>query len=376
MGNAHSSLDRPHAYSPPTIYSRLRYWLLSRVEIAHGQHPKNAAMEGMRGVAILLVFVAHYCDFSASLTARDGALEAIRLVLYRAGQSGVDLFFVLSGYLIYGTLVSRRTDLIEYARKRATRIYPAFLAVAAIYILLSIVLPERSKLPTQPLEAVRYIALNLLLIPIIPWAYGVPPLITATWSLAYEVLFYIIAPMAVSAFSLQTRSQSFRLGACLTATAALFVAQVAFDLTPRPTMFIAGASLFEMIKMERVPPKWLGLAALLAGAACTGWTDLGVRFPTAELAILYTVACWESFSRQDGTSRLLTWAPLRWLGNISYSFYLIHGIALQAVILIAKKCSFPMQFELFWPLAFVAALTASLCLYVAVEWPLSLSKRK
>ena len=57
------------------------------------------------------------------------------------GHAGVDLFFVLSGYLIYGSVVTRYQPFLPFIGRRLQRIYPAFAATFAMYVVLSLLFP-------------------------------------------------------------------------------------------------------------------------------------------------------------------------------------------------------------------------------------------
>jgi exopolysaccharide production protein ExoZ len=65
-------------------------------------------MEGLRGFAVLLVFLVHYESLLEPWIARDASLLALAHSLLIVGNAGVDLFFLLSGYLIYGSLLTRQ----------------------------------------------------------------------------------------------------------------------------------------------------------------------------------------------------------------------------------------------------------------------------
>ena len=72
-----------------------------------------------------------------------------------------------------------------YAKRRVQRIYPVFLVVFAIYIMLSFIFPSESKLPEGYVEIVKYILQNLLLL---PGVFNIEPLITVAWSLSYAAV--------------------------------------------------------------------------------------------------------------------------------------------------------------------------------------------
>ena len=138
-------------------------------------------MEGLRGLAVVLVFAVHFCTLVRPWAA-DPGLVSVLDVLERLGHSGVDLFFVLSGYLIYGALIARPRPFGPFMRRRVQRIYPTFLAVFALYLVLSLLDPSHSKLPAPGASLVLFLLSNLLLLPGI---FPLQPLIAVAWSLSY-----------------------------------------------------------------------------------------------------------------------------------------------------------------------------------------------
>ena len=138
--------------------------------------PRHAGLDTLRALAITLVFAYHYRVF-VSATPDLGWVSEL-------GWAGVDLFFVLSGYLIYGHLVATPQPFMRYFGRRVKRIYPAFLVVFAVYVLLSLLRPADSKIPAGAADAAVYLLQNLLLL---PGLWPTEPLITVAWSLSYEM---------------------------------------------------------------------------------------------------------------------------------------------------------------------------------------------
>ena len=121
-------------------------WLTQLLEIPHSGHRTLRPMEGLRGFAVFLVFLVHYVTLSAPWVDSASVTAAVAGILRNVGNAGVDLFFVLSGYLIYSNLIEKPRAFRTYLRRRVERIYPTFLAVLSL-LLLSFAFPAHSKLP-------------------------------------------------------------------------------------------------------------------------------------------------------------------------------------------------------------------------------------
>src|SRR4051794_3114804 len=135
-------------------------------------------LDGIRGIAILMVLVCHASSWMAS--------DRWRMFLQN-GRVGVDLFFVLSGFLITGILLDTRHDknrTRNFYVRRGLRIWPlyfVFLAVALIAF--------RKMLPAQP-----NIWVYVLFIQNFLYLREAGPFLEPTWSLAVEEQFYMVWP--------------------------------------------------------------------------------------------------------------------------------------------------------------------------------------
>lgn len=135
-------------------------WLTERFELSRGGGSSIRPMEGLRGFAALLVFVTHYIGFIKPLVTQPPALARFTGPVDMIGNSGVDLFFVLSGYLIYGSLLSRPQAFLPFMSRRVIRIYPVFIVMFVVYILLSLLFPAESKIPASAGEAATFLLGN------------------------------------------------------------------------------------------------------------------------------------------------------------------------------------------------------------------------
>src|SRR5436190_1360053 len=97
--------------------------LLARwFELGPAEADRLLPMEGLRGLAVTLVFFVH---FGAQLGQTLGVpLPALGAALQQLGHAGVDLFFILSGTLIYGALLRRPRPFLGFLARRVQRLYP------------------------------------------------------------------------------------------------------------------------------------------------------------------------------------------------------------------------------------------------------------
>jgi exopolysaccharide production protein ExoZ len=353
------------------------------------------SMEGVRGLAIVLVFFVHYHSlFSFYLDPRSWTYR-VSLFSAGAGHAGVDLFFVISGYLIYGVVMHNPKGYMRFIRRRIERIYPTFITVLVLQLILSVVFPEKSRVPTQCLAAVEYVLMNAALLPGI---LRIKAIITVAWSLSYELFFYLTIPLLVRFLRMPAWSSWQRV--------LLFVSVIAIRcslisvLPIRMLMFLAGILVFEMLRSSWVRSKLnagsemvtigLFIVSLLPVATLTlrqaeyalyyGSYNRAATLRVLILSVtmsLFTIHC---IGFKGMLNTVLSWAPLRWLGNMSYSYYLIHGLTLQGVHFLMIRIvpphdHSPVSFWCLLPISVLATLVTSTALFVAVEKPFSLQQK-
>jgi peptidoglycan/LPS O-acetylase OafA/YrhL len=354
------------------------------------------ALDGLRGIAIFLVFCTHFCEHFSPLMPRGTLPAAMASGLGILGHTGVELFFVLSGYLIYGIWMKPATSTAGFYRRRLLRIYPTFFVVFCLYLFLSLHPAAPAKIPTALGNAFGYVLANLLLLPGI---LDIAPLITVTWSLSYEALFYVAIPAVMLGLRLRERPISSRIAILSAGFTAIvgwclffgWFALPALHWAPgsyhRMSMFAAGMLAFEL---SYRPSPWLVSALLALGAffyvrldggsawyaALSSWTNKPQALQSVALApaFLALMLCALAPGRLAST---LSNPGLRVLGNVSYSFFLIHGLAVKALSLILVPTLGPAavwKWAIAFPLAFAVSCAAALPLFLCVEKPLSLDR--
>lgn len=161
------------------------------------------------------------------------------------GNMGVDLFFVLSGYLIYGSLMKRENTFFSLHQKEIEAYIPNFFMILLVYMILSILIPSQSRLPTN--GTFLYIIQNLLLL---PGVFDIKPIVTVSWSLSYELFYDLVIPFVILLLKMKKWSPTQRLFFWgLTFVVGLFV----FHYLSGPNrllVFIGGIWLFEVNKCK------------------------------------------------------------------------------------------------------------------------------
>jgi len=159
-----------------------------------GRDKRMPPLDGLRGLAILLVMLFHY---GTMLDSHDLFQRGLMFVA-RLGWTGVDLFFVLSGFLITGILLdSREADnyFSSFYARRVLRIFPAYyFGLLVAFFVLPIIFPAMAS--PLPRERVWYFAYGQNWIGVLVDGRR-QELIARFWSLAIEEQFYIIWPWIV-----------------------------------------------------------------------------------------------------------------------------------------------------------------------------------
>jgi exopolysaccharide production protein ExoZ len=355
--------------------------LLNRFELSRaGTNQNIRAMEGLRGLAILLVFLAHYITHFEPYSKAMINLQSILNLVNRYGAVGVDLFFILSGYLIYGTLISKPINYFDFMRRRVRRLFPTFTFIFVLYLLLSVLSPAQSKIPKEASSAAWYLIANYLMLPpILP----IKNMIVVAWSLSYEMFFYLTTPLWVIALRLKNWRPYDRIILYACASVLLLSFCSFYDGHVRMVMFLAGMILFEtkFLLGNRGPNASVGLVALFASVLCLIPSDrtlVGTALTSAILYVSFFLVVLTCLQSSGGWfTALFCYRPLRLLGNMSYSFYLLHGVflaaAIKVIVLVFKPDgSSPVFFFFTLFITLLGAVFVSAALFLLVEKPFSL----
>jgi peptidoglycan/LPS O-acetylase OafA/YrhL len=341
-------------------------------------------MEGLRGVAVLLVFWVHAHTWFSGMLVPGSLARAASRFLAISGHTGVDLFFVLSGYLVYRIAIEDTSgSIVKFWKRRLNRVYPVFLAVFLLYLLADAV-SGGEKLHQDHMTPFWYVLVNAALLPGI---FDIKPLVTVAWTLSYELAFYLAIPLLVRGLRLAQWSSRARVIIWLVLAAAYMGWRIASPGLHWPAvrfapnshvqllMFVTGILVYEAGTLPRGrAAEWAGIGLWLGTFVAVD--QIYKHEATLQVAVWRTLSLFAGYplffihalSGRGILQPLLTFTPLRWLGNMSYSFYLVHSMAIHFVARMFPALGFPVAV----PLSFLAAWLLSSAVFGLVEKPLSL----
>lgn len=305
------------------------------------------ALDGVRGFAALGVVCSHI--FPAS---PHTAFEAWIRDAFAFGASGVDLFFVLSGFLITGILYDSLPDpgfFRKFYARRVLRIFPLYYGVLAVFAIAALLL--NLNFHGELLSLALYLQNTNLIAQRIHDYYGPTVLpLPHFWSLAVEEQFYLVWPITV--FLLVTRRRliifcAAALVLCPILRVALLLHGVNYFIISANTLcrsdsLLAGAALALLFRSpfhDRVlrASAWIFFSGVAFGALLVYLANRGpflntaagypfyLAFDFSAMAIASVgVICLSLHSKLP--SRLFTLHPMRWLGKYSYGIYVLHLI--------------------------------------------------
>lgn len=326
------------------------------------QSTNIASIQVLRGIAAFMVVVLHLL----LQTERLGFPEVEAPTL----ASGVDIFFVISGFIMWVTTARRPGKTAgSFYRDRIARIVPLYWCITAFVALVLLVAPH---LPQTVVFSPEHVVASFLFLPAVNPANGsYTPLLIPGWTLNYEMFFYLLfgGAMALGKGNMWLRAGSLVLALVLLVTAGRLLSATgiaAFYTHDIMLEFAFGIGLGGLYLSGRLRrSRWWWLLAL-AGGLLLAFTSFDASRELRAVswglpATLIVAGC--------------LFAPplhlplLEKLGDWSYSLYLSHPILLSASGMGWREFGGPLPMWLFVPFALAACVAAAALLYRFVELP-------
>lgn len=316
-----------------------------------------ANVQYLRAAAAIGVLVFHAAD-------RTGGWFGV-------GGAGVDVFFVISGFIMWVISARRPPTPGDFLRRRAARIIPLYwlvtLGLAGVWVVAPQLFPHMQATPS-------HVAMSLLFIPHANPHGVVAPLVAPGWTLNYEMFFYAIFASALLA---PARLRLWLLTGVLGALAAAGVVLrpeapwLAAFTSPLLLEFLAGCWLGKVWVSGRLPGAGVSVGLVAVGVVALGAIGLAGMDVEPARALLWggpALLIVTGALGLEAAGLAPRWPFVRFLGDASYSVYLVHALAISVALRLAQLAG------LSGPVAFAAAVTCGVaagCLcYLLVERPL------
>lgn len=318
------------------------------------------ALTGLRGVAALFVFLFHYLHFNPDIRLQDivPVLGRVAQFPFDFGFMGVDLFFVLSGFLLSLPFAARALgkrgaiDVKRYFLRRVLRVYPAYYAQLALILLIG------SWFVTwKPLQGTSLVAHLFMFFNIGP--EPVRSMVGVWWTLPVEFSFYLLLPLLAwmmrpkwwpAVIPLLIASIYYRFwttGHFEPINPLMLAAHHLPGALPEFLMGAAAAVVTQWLNHDRCPSwRLLDFLAVMSMALVGVWFMLivgpngdaywnghwsMVASPTV-LGFVLAVLVWSVYNGSRLGRMLFSNRLVHFLGLISYSLYLWHFVVMQQLL--------------------------------------------
>ena len=333
------------------------HWLARHAGFSPGQG-RNASIDGLRGYLAFFVFLHHSSIWYFYL--RNGQWDVPPSHLYtHFGQSGVALFFMVSGYLFFSKLIDARRKQLDFTRlyvSRATRLVPLYaFAMLLLFVVVAMLSgwQLREPAPRVASDALRWLGFTFGGSPDINGVEHTSIIIArVTWTLRYEWYFYLSLPLLTLLVGVLPPFRFIVLG--LAGVALMWALQAN---TVVLMVFLGGIAAAVLVRSERFCRLAQTRAASLAIVAFLG---SAVTFHPGAYEIGAMLLLGLAFCLVAGGNSLfglLLLPASRLLGEVSYSVYLLHGILLFVVFgfVLDRELAAGLPVTMHWLIVLVAS---------------------
>jgi exopolysaccharide production protein ExoZ len=334
------------------------------------------SIQYLRGLAALSVLGTH---------ALQWPLTEMNMVLLKTGRLGVDVFFVISGFIITTIAGDGRFDPKDFLIRRAFRIVPAYWAATLLITILALAIPTQFRTTVPTAEG---LVKSLLFIPSLePKA----PLLLLGWTLNFEVFFYVVF---ASLFFLESKARTLAMLGILGSLVAL--GQFATGLSHVEAIYtspsLIGFGFGTILAQAHRHKSFARLCGQLRWAAIAAPCILLLAFYVADWGGGEEIALWKHLLmsstalsivlfglNHEAAGQIASIRLFKYIGDISYSVYLFHIFSVGAIWAVAKRF-----LDIHQPLAYLgvaafvilAGLTSGLVCHHFVERPFLTSRPK
>ena len=347
-------------------------------------HKKLNLLQVYRGIAALLVVMIH-----VTIKSWENLNQVSFFNLFGAGWSGVDFFFVLSGFImvyVHRSAIGKKDQVKSFLVKRALRIYPIYWIITLTVWCLFLVIPAFAN--NQDLSFGHVIA-SLLLIPQKDPLFKDKFILEVGWTLTYEIYFYLLFSIAIW---LKPKHSVPILSGWLLVTILRYrkIVQFPDELFWLETVFgemnlefvLGCLAAYIVIKYNKKIGKyrWIlfGIANLgyVIVEMLLAWEKVGFgRIPTFGVLAAMLIIAATSIDLKDSPK-----IPdlLIFLGDASYSIFLTHMPVISAITKILQKANLGKYYDGFLAPALLAvfAVVFGCLFYSLIEKPLTVFLRK
>jgi exopolysaccharide production protein ExoZ len=311
------------------------------------------SVQWLRALAVMMVVVYHVL--------LKAQLLGLTSTSFSLGAAGVDLFFIISGFIMVYITFGKYYSPIDFLKKRVTRIVPLYWMLTLVAAVVFILQPSLVNAHNGETTIVG----SFTLFPI----SGKVMLLAVAWTLQYEFLFYFI----FSAFLPFLNKRYILVSITIISATLLGIKDhdnyiVRFFSNPIILEFIYGMAAFFILRNTKLN----SLACIMTGALtfyAFHYFNIGLehRYIGYGVPMLFIFLGVASIKNDDGIIKLKPLKVLAYIGNASYSIYLTHIFSISITVLLLRKINLLSASLLFIALSIILSLLAGLMCYEFVE---------
>jgi exopolysaccharide production protein ExoZ len=336
----------------------------------------------LRGVAASMVVFHHFCLMLNEYGGHSRVAQYHNLGL--VGAAGVDIFFVISGFIIVYTMMLRERPITwpQFALARIKRVVPLYWLFTLLLVGIWVTHKALKSMVVTPDLLIR----SLFFLPLTKYTLGAAPsshpILVQGWTLQYEAFFYLLCTLVIAILGVKKLFPFVSI--------AVVLSMVAARLIPSAPNYLSDPLLLEFVAGTILG--WLAATGLLAGLAhgrVLAWLAISgatvALFLTSFLTDPFSARVWGwgipgvllvfgSILVKPSRSGILA-RPAIYIGSASYSIYLGHGLVTLFAGTLMKGGYLTGSGDGFLFLATVGTIAATSLVYPMLEKPINRSLR-